>query len=51
MYGASKIYMSPSSELGPIDPQTRINGVPVALWSIVESYNDLFNRASMRLRI
>ena len=37
--------MSPSSELGPIDPQTRINGVPVALWSIVESYNDLFNRA------
>jgi len=45
--GASKIYMSNTSELGPIDPQIPIKEgtVTVALWNVVQSYKDLFKRA------
>ena len=49
--GADKIIMSKTSELGPIDPQIVIyeNGEPTrsqAAHEILESYNDLMNKAS-----
>jgi len=48
-FGASKIIMGASSELGPIDPQiaTSENGVlrRFSVYNIVESYDDLFARA------
>ena len=47
--GASKIYMSKSSELGPIDPQITIQKdnkrTQVALCNLVQSYKDLFEQA------
>lgn len=48
--GASKIYMGPASELGPVDPQMIIfndhdRPIWVSLYHIVESYEDLFSRA------
>jgi len=49
-FGASKIIMSKTSELGPIDPQLieeEENGAikRFSAVNVVESYNDLFNRA------
>lgn len=48
-FGASKIYMGPSSELGPIDPQLiDLTGEDVKRFSVhnlVSSYKDLFKRA------
>lgn len=49
-FGASKILMGPTSELGPIDPQiTSAAGTGMlrrfSVFNIVESYNDLFDRA------
>ena len=48
-FGASKIIMGSSSELGPIDPQINIseNGVweRFSVYNLIEGYNDLFNRA------
>ncbi len=43
--GATKIYMSDTSELGPIDPQTRIGEQRVSVYSIVESYRKLLDGA------
>ena len=48
-FGASKIFMGPSSELGPVDPQWSVieNGKPkrFSLCNVVQSYEDLFNGA------
>lgn len=47
--GASKIYMSKTSELGPIDPQIQIQKdtkkMNIALCNLVQSYKDLFEQA------
>lgn len=49
--GANKIYMSKTSELGPIDPQISIQNekqvkrMNIALWNLVQSYKDLFDKA------
>jgi hypothetical protein len=47
--GASEIIMSPTSELGPIDPQMvlEVDGQPkwYSLFNIVKSYNELFSAA------
>jgi len=49
-FGASKIYMGPTSELGPVDPQVKlVEGDSVKLFSvynIVESYKELFVQAA-----
>lgn len=48
-FGASKIYMSPTSELGPIDPQITIQkdekAMRLAVCNIVQSYKELFENA------
>jgi len=47
-FGASKIYMGVTSELGPVDPQMHIHNSSIGIISaniLVESYKDLFNRA------
>lgn len=48
-FGASKIIMTPTSELGPIDPQltTSENGIVkrYSVHNIVKSYEDLFSKA------
>jgi hypothetical protein len=48
-FGASKIFMGPTSELGPVDPQhVVVEGKKTKWFSIhglVGSYKDLFNRA------
>jgi ATP-dependent protease ClpP protease subunit len=48
--GASKIYMSKTSELGPIDPQIQINKenklINIALCNLVSSYKELFVNAN-----
>lgn len=48
-FGASKIIMGGTSELGPIDPQIAVseNGVTkrFSLCNLVDSYDDLFQRA------
>jgi len=43
--GSNKIYVSDTSELGPIDPQTRVGQQRVSVYSIVESYKKLLNDA------
>jgi len=48
--GASKIYMGPASELGPVDPQIIVlddNNVPtyMSVCHVVDSYNNLFQSA------
>jgi ClpP class serine protease len=49
-FGASKILMGASSELGPIDPQLRFieDGriKTFSAWNVVESYNALFAKAA-----
>lgn len=48
-FGASKIIMGETSELGPIDPQltTSESGVVkrFSVYNVIESYDDLFSRA------
>jgi ClpP class serine protease len=48
-FGASKIIMGASSELGPIDPQLTVveNGAKkrFSVWNLVEGYKDLFGKA------
>jgi len=45
-FGASKVVMGATSELGPIDPQvTSTTGQPFSVYNIIKSYEDLFNRA------
>jgi len=44
-FGASKIIMGATSELGPVDPQIYIQGKPFSAYGVVKSYEDLFQRA------
>lgn len=48
-FGASKILMGASSELGPIDPQLTVseNGTKkrFSVWNLVEGYKELFKKA------
>jgi ATP-dependent protease ClpP protease subunit len=45
--GAENIGMSPTSELGPIDPQIKVaEGTYYAAHEIIESYNDLITKAN-----
>ncbi len=48
-FGATRILMGPTSELGPIDPQLTIEEGDSAKWysahNVVRSYRDLFKRA------
>ncbi|WP_166175368.1 SDH family Clp fold serine proteinase [Rubrobacter tropicus] len=45
--GASQIFMGPSSELGPVDPQLTDaqTGQWFSVYNLVQSYDDLFKRA------
>jgi len=49
-FGASKIYMSKTSELGPIDPQIRLKKgdsfMYLALYNIIKSYENLLKDAN-----
>jgi len=49
-FGASRIYMGPTSELGPIDPQVTHrtpDGIRrFSVYNIINSYEDLFSRAT-----
>ncbi|MFL5781245.1 MAG: SDH family Clp fold serine proteinase [Thermoleophilaceae bacterium] len=44
-FGASKIIMGPTSELGPIDPQFQEGAQRFSVFNVVQSYKDLFERA------
>jgi ClpP class serine protease len=45
-FGASKVLMGATSELGPIDPQlTTRSGQAFSVFNIIKSYEELFNRA------
>lgn len=44
-FGASKITMGPTSELGPVDPQLNEGGRVFSVYNLVASYEDLFTRA------
>jgi hypothetical protein len=45
-FGASKIIMGPTSELGPIDPQVRLEtGEACSVCNIIRSYEELFSGA------
>jgi hypothetical protein len=44
-FGASKIIMGPTSELGPVDPQFSEGDKVFSLYNLVHSYEDLFKRA------
>lgn len=46
-FGASKIFMTPTSELGPVDPQLLLRGGGrMSAFNVVQSYEDLFGRAT-----
>jgi hypothetical protein len=44
-FGSNKIWMGETSEIGPIDPQLRINRRQVSVYNILKSYDDLMRRA------
>jgi ClpP class serine protease len=44
-FGASKILMGPTSELGPIDPQMQEGEQVFSVFNVEASYRDLFKRA------
>ncbi len=44
-FGASKITMGPTSELGPVDPQLNEGQSVFSVYNLVASYEDLFQRA------
>jgi hypothetical protein len=44
-FGASKIFMGPTSELGPIDPQLQEGTQVFSAFNIVASYRELFEKA------
>jgi Serine dehydrogenase proteinase len=44
-FGASKIVMGPTSELGPIDPQITMGERVFSAFNVVASYKGLFDRA------
>ena len=45
-FGASKILMGPTSELGPIDPQLVHRDHFVSVHHVIDSYESLFDKAS-----
>ena len=45
-FGANKIYMSPTSELGPVDPQIRVGNELISAYSVIESYRELLRTAA-----
>lgn len=45
-FGANKIWMGSTSELGPVDPQIRLQGRPVSVYNVLQSYETLMERAS-----
>jgi hypothetical protein len=44
-FGASKVFMGPTSELGPVDPQLTEGEQIFSVYNVVRSYEELFNRA------
>jgi len=44
-FGASKIIMGPTSELGPVDPQVQDGDQLFSVYNVVQSYEKLFARA------
>lgn len=44
-FGASKVFMGPTSELGPIDPQLQEGDKVFSAFNIVASYRELFDKA------
>lgn len=44
-FGGKKIYMSPTSELGPIDPQVTVEKKLMSAYSIINSYKSMLNDA------
>ena len=45
-FGAKKLYMSPTSELGPVDPQIKVGNELISAYSIIESYKELLRNAA-----
>ena len=45
-FGATKIWLGETSELGPIDPQYVIDGFPVSIYNMVKSYEELLHKAN-----
>ena len=45
-FGATKIWMGETSEIGPIDPQLRISRRQVSVHNILKSYDGMLDRAS-----
>jgi hypothetical protein len=45
-FGANKIWMGETSELGPIDPQLRIGSRQVSVYNILTSYDQLMRKAA-----
>jgi ClpP class serine protease len=44
-FGANKIWLGGTSELGPIDPQLRLQGRPVSVYNVLKSYDQLLEKA------
>lgn len=44
-FGASKILMGPTSELGPVDPQLQEGQRVFSAFNVVQSYRELFDKA------
>lgn len=44
-FGAGKVFMGPTSELGPIDPQLQEGDKVFSAFNVVASYRELFNKA------
>lgn len=45
-FGADSVMMGPAGELGPVDPQVRTQEGVFSLCNVVDSYEELFNRAA-----
>lgn len=44
-FGASKVLMGPTSELGPVDPQLQEGRQVFSVFNIIQSYRELFDKA------
>lgn len=44
-FGASKVLMGPTSELGPVDPQLQEGRQVFSVFNIIQSYRELFGKA------
>ena len=44
-FGASEIFMSETSELGPIDPQVIVEDQRYSAYNLIKTFNNLFERA------